>query len=289
VRGAGVSEAMQGSVALNYFSTMGIPLIAGRDFTEQDKKDAPPVAIINETFARRFWPGQDAVGKRLSTGGSEGPLIEVIGVAKDGKYFSLSEEPRAFVYRPLLQNYVGDASNDGTLIVRTAAGASAIIGAVRREVQQLDARLPVFDVKTLTEHMRLSLFPLRVGAASVGSFGLLALTLAAIGIYGVMAYAVSLRTREIGIRIALGARAGDVLKMIMQQGMGLAAIGLAIGFAAALALTRLMSSVLYGVSATDALTFVVVSLLLTMAVLAACYLPARRATKVDPMVALRHE
>lgn len=288
-RGAGVSEAMQGSVALNYFSTMGIPLIAGREFSAQDKKDAPPVAIINETFARLFWPGQNAVGKRLSTGGSEGPLIEVIGVAKDGKYFSLSEEARAFVYRPLLQNYVGGANNDGTLIVRTAAGTSAIIAAVRREVQQLDASLPVFDVKTLTEHMRLSLFPLRVGAASVASFGLLALTLAAIGIYGVMAYAVSLRTREIGIRIALGARTGDVLTMIVRQGVALAAIGLAIGFAAALALTRLMSSVLYGVSATDALTFVVVSLLLSMAVLAACYLPARRATKVDPMMTLRHE
>ena len=288
-RGTRVSEAMQGSVALNYFSTMGIPLIAGRDFTAQDKKDAPPVAIINDTFARCFWPDQSAVGKRFSTGRSEGPLIEVIGVAKDGKYFSLSEEPRPFVYRPLLQNYVGGANNDGTLIVRTAADPSAIIAAVRSEVQQLDANLPVFDVKTLTEHMRLSLFPLRAGAASAGSFGLLAMTLAAIGIYGVMAYAISLRTREIGIRIALGARPRDVLTMLVRQGMTLAAIGLVIGLAAALALTRLMSSVLYGVSATDAMTFVAVSLLLTMVVLAACYLPARSVTKVDPMVALRHE
>ena len=288
-RGAGASEAMQGSVALNYFSTMGIPLIAGRDFTAQDKKDAPPVAIINDTFARRFWPGQIAVGKRFSTARIEGPLIEVIGVAKDGKYFSLSEEPRPFVYRPLLQNYVGGANNDGTLIVRTAVDPSAIIAAVRSEVQELDANLPVFDVKTLTEHMRLSLFPLRAGAASAGSFGLLAMTLAAIGIYGVMAYAISLRTREIGIRIALGARPRDVLTMLVRQGMTLAAIGLVIGLTAALALTRLMSSVLYGVSATDAMTFVAVSLLLTMVVLTACYLPARRATKVDPMVALRQE
>ena len=205
-------------------------------------------------------------------------MIEVIGVAKDGKYFSLSEEPRPFVYRPLLQNYVGGANNDGTLIVRTATDPSAIIAAVRSEVQKLDANVPVFDVKTLTEHMRLSLFPLRVGAASVGSFGLLALALAAIGIYGVMAYAVSLRTREIGIRIALGARPRDVLTMIVRHGMALAAIGLVIGLIAALALTRLMASVLYGVSATDAMTFVVVSLLLTMVVLAACYLPARRAS-----------
>ncbi|MEK6323147.1 MAG: ABC transporter permease [Acidobacteriota bacterium] len=288
-RGASVPEAMQGSIGLNYFGTMGIPLIAGRDFTAQDKKDAPSVAIVNETFARYFWPGQSAIGKRFRIGADEGLLIEVIGAARDGKYFSLGEEPRPFVYRPLLQSYVGDASNDGTLIVRAVADPGVIIAAVRREVQQLDANLPVFNIKTLTEHMRLSLFPLRLGAAGVGSFGLLALALAAIGIYGVMAYAVSQRTHEIGIRIALGARPRDVLKLIVQQGVALAAMGLAIGLAAALALTHLMSSVLYGVSATDAMTFAVVVLLLTVVVLAASYLPARRAAKVDPMVALRYE
>ncbi len=287
-RGARVPEAMQGSVGLNYFSTMGIPLIAGRTFTAQDKKDAPPVAIINETFARRFWPGQSAVGRRFRTG-SEGPLIEVIGVARDGKYFSLGEEPRPFVYRPLLQSYIGDASNDGTLIVRTAGAPSVIISAVRREIEQLDASLPVFDVKTLTEHMRLSLFPLRVGAAIVGGFGLLALLLAAIGIYGLMAYAVAQRTHEIGIRMALGAQSRDVLKLVVMQGVMLVLIGATIGLAASLALTRLMSNLLFSVSATDSLTFIVTALLLVFVSLVACWIPARRAAKVDPMVALRYD
>jgi putative ABC transport system permease protein len=284
----GVPEAMLGSVGLNYFATMGIPLIAGRDFTAQDKKDAPLVAIINETFARRFWPGQSAVGKRFRAG-SEGPLIEVIGVATDGKYFSLGEEPRPFVYRPLLQSYVGDASNDGTLIVRTVGDPSVIITTVRHEIQQLNASLPVFDVKTLTEHMRLSLFPPRVGAAIVGGFGLLALALAAIGIYGVMAYAVAQRTHEIGIRMALGARSRDVLKLMVMQGVMLALIGVTIGLAASLALTRLMSNLLFSVSATDSLTFIVIALSLVSVALVACWIPARRAAKVDPIVALRYE
>jgi macrolide transport system ATP-binding/permease protein len=286
--GAGVSEAMQGSVAPNYFATMGVPILAGRDFTAQDKKDALPVAIVNETFARRSWPAQIAIGKRFRTT-SEGQLIEVIGVAQDGKYFSLSEEPRPFVYRPLLQSYVGDASNDGTLIARTHADPALVIAALRREVQQLDANLPVFNAQTLNEHMRLSLFPLRMGAASMGIFGLLALTLAAIGIYGVIAYAVSQRRLEIGIRLALGGQAADVLRLVMGWGLALALIGISIGLASAFALTRLMASVLFGVSTTDALTFASVSLLLTVVVLAACYLPARRATKIDPAVTLRRE
>ncbi len=287
-RVARVPEAMLGSVGLNYFASMGIPLIAGRDFTAQDKKDAPSVAIINETFARRFWPGQSAVGKRFHVG-SEGPLVEVIGVARDGKYFSLSEEPRPFIYRPLLQSYIGDASNDGTLIVRTVGDPGAIIAAVRHEIQRLDASLPVFNVKTLTEHSRLALFPLRFGAALVGGFGLLALALAAIGIYGVMAYAVAQRTYEIGIRMALGARNRDVLKLVVKQGMILALIGLAIGLVASLALGRLMRNLLFGVSATDPLTFTLISLLLASVALLACWIPGRRATKVDPIEALRYE
>jgi predicted permease len=287
-RGARVPEAMQGSVGLNYFATMGIPLIAGRDFTAQDKKEAPSVAIINETFARRFWPGQSAIGKRFRTG-NEGPLIDVIGVARDGKYFSLSEEPRPFVYRPLLQSYVGDASNDGTLIVCTVGDPGLIVMSVRHEIEQLDASLPVFDVKTLTEHMRLSLFPLRAGAAIVGGFGLLALALAATGIYGVMAYAVAQRTHEIGIRMALGAQSRDVLQLVVKQGMILALLGVMIGLAASLALTRLMSNLLFGVSAIDSLTFIVTALLLVSVALVACWIPARQATRIDPMVALRFE
>ncbi len=288
-RAPSVSEAMLGSVWLDYFRTMGIPLVAGRDFTTQDKKDAPPVAIINETFARRLWPGNSAVGKRFGFRETKGPLIEVVGVVKDGKYFSLSEEPRLFVYRPMEQHYIGAAANDGTLIVRTAADPNAIIGAVRNEVQKLDTNLPVFGVKTLNEHMRLSLFLLRAGAAILGSFGLLALALAAVGIYGVMAYTVSRRTREIGVRMALGAQVADILKLILKEGLILTLIGLALGLAGAIFLTRLMSNFLFGISSTDPLTFVALALVLMAVVLLACWIPARRATKVDPMVALRCE
>ncbi|HET9532122.1 MAG TPA: ABC transporter permease [Blastocatellia bacterium] len=288
-RGANIPEAMLGSVGLNYFSTMGISLKAGRDFTAQDEKDAPPVAIINETFARRFWTGQSAIGKRFRIGESQGPLIEVIGVAKDGKYFSLFEEPRPFVYRPMMQGYIGGSNNDGTLIVRTTDDPRKIIAAVRREVQQLDANLPVFDVKTLTEHLRLSLFPLRISTAFLSGFGLLALGLAVIGIYGIMAYLVSHRQREIGIRMALGATVGDVIKMVLVQGLKLIILGVILGLGGALALSRVLASLWSGVSSTDPLTFTVVPLLLTSVALLACYIPARRAGKVDPISALRHE
>jgi predicted permease len=287
-RGAAIPEAMQGSVALNYFSTMGIRLIAGRDFTAQENEDAAPVAIVNETLARRFWPDQSAVGKRFATQ-DKGPLIEVIGVASDGKYFSLSEDPRLFVYRPLEQEYVGGGVNDGTLIVRTVGDPAAIIPAVRKEIQQLDPNLAVFDAKTLSEHMRLSLFPLRVGATVVGSFGLLALALAAIGIYGVMSYAVSQRTSEIGIRIALGATAKDILSLIVGQSLRMVLAGVVLGVAASLVVSRFLASLLLGISATDPLTFTFITLLLIAVALLACYLPARRATKVDPLAALRRE
>ena len=289
VRAASVSEAMLGSVGLGYLRAMGIPLIAGRDFTAQDNQDAPPVAIINETFARRLWPGQRAIGKRFGAVGSTEPLVEVIGVAKDGKYFSLSEEPRLFVYRPMEQHYIGGASNDGTLIVRMAADPNAIIAAVRDEIRQLDANLPIFGVKTLNEHMRLSLFLLGAGAAIVGSFGLLALALAAVGIYGVMAFTVSLRAREIGVRIALGAQGADVLKLILRQGLTLTLLGIVLGLAGAVSLTRVMSNFLFGISATDPLTFAGVTAFLAGVALLACWIPARRATKVDPMIALRCE
>jgi predicted permease len=287
-RGANQPGAFEGLVTPGYFAAMEIPLLRGRVFTEQDNRDAPLVAVVNETFARLFCPGADpsgqAIGKRFSRE-REGPLAEIVGVVKDSKHFSLGEAPQPYVYFPIFQNYSGDA----TLVARSAADASALLAALRGEVNALDATLPVYEAKTLEEHLGFSLFPMRVAAAMSGSFGLLALALAAIGIYGVMAYAVSQRTREIGIRIALGARKSDVLRLVAGQGLTLVAIGLLIGLIAALLLTRLMESLLFGVSATDPLTFIVISLLLIAVALVACYLPAWRATRVNPMVALRCE
>ncbi|MGH9768485.1 MAG: ABC transporter permease [Blastocatellia bacterium] len=274
-----------GLVWPRYFDAMGIPLLEGRDFTMREDKEESRFVIVNETFARRFWPGQNPIGKRLSRGGPDNQRFEVVGVVKDGKYWTLGEAPKPFVYFPIAREYNGNMS----LVVHTGVEPQSVINAIRREVERLDANLPLYDVKTMSEHMRFSLLPLRTGAWAAGGFALLALALAGLGIYGVMAYAVSQRTREIGIRMALGARGGDVMRLVVKQGMWLALVGLAIGLAGALVLTRLMSSVLYGVSATDLVTFAGVTLLLGLVVLIACYLPARRATKVDPMTALRWE
>jgi predicted permease len=274
-----------GLVWPRYFETMGISLLEGRDFTMQDDKEESRFVIVNETFARRFWPGQNPIGKRLSRGGPDNPRFEVIGVAKDGKYGTLGEDPKPFIYFPLAREYDSNVS----LVVHTSVEPQTMINAIRREVERLDANLPLYDVKTMSEHMRLPLLPLRAGAWVAGSFALLALLLAGLGIYGVMSYAVSQRTREIGVRMALGAESRNVIRLVVKQGMWLAGAGLAIGLTGALVLTRLMSSVLYGVSATDFVTFAGVTLLLGLVVLIACYLPARRAAKVDPIVALRCE
>jgi len=282
-RGAQTPYALNARVSPGYFQTMEIPLIAGRDFTERDREDTPRIVVINETFARRFWPGQYALGKRFRYSRADGPLVEVAGVVKDGKYLSLGEDPKPFFYLPALQSY----DETTTLVARTTNDPSATLATIRGEVLKLDSTMPFAEVKTLTEHMSLSLFPLRIGASIVGSFGLLALLLAAIGIYGLMAFAVSQRTREIGIRMALGAQRRDVLRLIIKQGVTLMLIGLGLGLAGALLLTRLMSSVLYGVSATDVVTFASVTALLGLVVLLACWIPARRATKFDPMTALR--
>jgi len=289
VRGADVPNAMVASVGLKYFSTLGIPLLAGRGFTEADDEKATPVVVVNESFARRFFPRasslDEVIGKRFSTHGSEGPFKQIAGVARDGKYWGIGEAPTPFVYFPLRQSY----GTFMTMAVRTDGDPKALAGAIRSKIAELDATLPVYDVKTFTEHLGFSLFPMRIAAMLLASFGLLALVLAGIGIYGVTAYAVSQRTREIGIRMALGAQRSDILKLMLRQGLKLSSIGLGIGLAASFALTRLMEAVLYGISATDALTFAVISLLLAGVALVACFVPARRATKVDPMIALRYE
>jgi putative ABC transport system permease protein len=277
-------------VGPGYFETMRIPIFRGRSFTGQDRQGAPGVVIVNEAFAQRYWSGQDPIGKRLSLGwAQEGgqPIypLEVIGVAKDGKYVTLGEDPRPFVYYPHRQNYEAAM----TVLVRTTGDPKTLVEAVRNEVRALDPHLPTFDVKTLTEHMGITLLPVRLAATLLGIFGFLALLLAAVGIYGVVSYSVSQRTHEIGIRMALGARAWDVLRLVIAQGLSLTLIGVAIGLAAAFGATRFLTFLLYGISPTDPLTFVGLSALLAAVALLACYIPARRAMKVDPMVALRYE
>lgn len=281
---ANMPLAVSNYVMPDYFTTMGIAL-RGRDFNERDKEKESRVAIVNETFARRFWPGQEAMGKRFNFSGPTDPLWEIVGVAADGKYESLGEDQKIAIYRPMTRDYISWTS----LVARTVGDPTPVIGAIRNEIRNLDATLPVSGAKTLQEHMNVPLFPARVAAAILGSFGVLALILAAIGIYGVMSYAVSQRTREIGIRMALGALRGDVVKMIVGQGLRLVIIGLVLGLSAAFGLTRFLAVVLYGVSATDVITFVAIPILLAAVAMLACFIPAQRAAKVDPIKALRYE
>jgi len=284
-RGANAPTAPAFSASPGFISALGTRLLQGRDFREQDEEKQQDVAIVNETFAQRFWPGQAVIGKRFSLVGSTGPWTEIVGVIQDGKYVSLSEEATPFVYTNLRPQSGGSL----TMVVRTAREPQSAMAAIRREFQQLDATLPVYNVKTMVEHMAISLFPARIAAILLGSFGLLALSLAAIGIFGVISYAVMQRTREIGIRMALGAQASGIFRLVVGESLKLITLGLAIGLACAIAGTRLMRSFLYGLSALDVVTFAGVPLLLALVALLACWIPARRAMKVDPMVALRYE
>jgi len=273
-------------VAPGYFRAMGIPLLHGRDFDIRDNKDAPKVVIINDVLARRCWPGQDPLGGRISRGeGKDRTTAEVIGVVKSGKYRTLGEDPAPFMYNPYGQAYIPRMH----VIVRTAGDSAAALDGMRRAVQELDPHLALYDVETFQQLMLLPLFPAHAAGLLLGAFGSLALLLAMAGLYGVMSYLVVQRTREVGIRMALGARGGDVLKLVVGNGMRLTLAGVTIGLAGAFAVTRLLSSLLYGIRPTDFATFALVSLALAGVACLASYIPARRATKVDPMVALRHE
>jgi putative ABC transport system permease protein len=289
VRGANTPNAMNAAVGPRYFETMATPIVEGREFTDQDLEKSEQVAIVNEEFVKRLIPAAkspaEAVGKRVSFGDANGPFMRIVGVARNGKYFNIAEDPRTFIWTPLTQDYI----SSGAIMVRTTGNPEPLFAAVRGEVAALDPNLPLFDVTTLKEHMRLALFPARVAAMVLGVFGLVALLLSAIGIYGITSYAVSQRTHEIGIRMALGAQLGDVLRLVLNHGLKLTLIGAALGLVGAYLATRAITAVLYGVSATDPLTFVSVSILLIGVALLACYVPARRATKVDPLIALRNE
>lgn len=282
-------EVHNSTVAPGYFETLRIAMQQGRTFDAQDQANAPGAVIVNEAFARRYWPGQNALGKRIQMGSGDGtdnaPYLTVVGVTKDGKYNSLGEEATPFFYRAATQAYVSTP----TLLVRTQSNPTNALATVRSAVEALDKNLPLYDVKTMRQHLGIALLPARLAGSALGIFGLLALLLAAAGLYGVMANVVAGRTREIGIRMALGADALAVLRLILQQGMRLVLIGLGLGLAAALAVTHLLKSLLFGVSTTDPLTFAGIAVLLTAVALLACWIPARRATKVDPMIALRCE
>jgi putative ABC transport system permease protein len=272
-------------VAPGYFRTLGIRLVAGRDFTDQDTAQAPRVAIINESMAKRLWPGENPLGRRLATSQSGRPYFQVIGVAKDARLEALGKAPEPTMFEPLAQEYQAEM----TLLVRTARGPMGLLPAIRGQVQSLDRNLPAFDVATLRDAVGTTLDQQKVSATFIGIFALLALVLAGIGIYGVTSYSVARRTHEMGIRMALGAERSDVLKLVVGQGMLLTLIGLAAGLLGALGLTRFLASLLYGVKPTDPATFALVALVLGSVALLASYIPARRATKIDPLVALRYE
>jgi predicted permease len=267
-----------------YFDVMGIPL-RGRDFRDDENKKESRFAIVNQTFVKKFFNGQDPVGRRFNWHGPKDPFFQIVGVVPDGKYNSLGEDPKPAVYTPLYQDYSGTV----TLVARTRSDPRQALEALRGVVQKLDPSISVYAAKTLKEHLGTSLFPARMAAIAIGSFGVLALILAGVGIYGVMSHVVARRTREIGLRMALGAQLSDVERLILKQGMLLAAIGSAFGMVIAFGGARMMKSLLYGVSASDPITFTFVALLLLGIALLACWIPARRASRIEPMIALRAE
>jgi putative ABC transport system permease protein len=281
VNGRGVL-VQTNNVGLDFFETVGIPMLGGRGFTQSDDEKAPKAVIINETMAKGFWPGQDAAGKRFKFFGDAG-YRTVVGIAQDSKYNSLVEKPLPFVYMPLLQEYTSTA----TLYLRTDGDPRQAVAAVRSEMQSLDSELPLLGVQTVDDVLDQSLVGQRTQAKLLGLLGGLALLLAAIGLYGVVAYSVAQRTREIGIRMALGAGPMQLTGLILSQGMILVGVGVGLGLGAALVMTRFMSSLLFGVVADDPITFIVTALVLTVVALLANLIPAVRASRVDPVVALR--
>jgi putative ABC transport system permease protein len=269
-----------------YFRVMGIPLVQGRDFDWRDDGDSTLVAIVNETAARRFWPGDSPMGKRLSTGSATNRKHwEVIGVAKDTKSRTLGEDPRPQVYFAFAQDY----SPMMYLLARPRGNPEAGLESVRRELLAMDSTLAFFEARTMRQNLAITLFPVRMGALLLGVFGALALLLASVGLYGVVAYSVSRRTREIGIRVALGAGRGDVTTLVTKQGLALVLAGVVGGWGVAAFGTRALSAVLYGIGSTDLVTFLGTAVVLVLVAVVANWIPARRASRIHPMTALRHE
>jgi predicted permease len=269
-------------VTPGHFETMRIPLLRGRDFTDFDRENTTPVVVVNEAMAKMVWPGQEALGKRFAIVTTPN-LFQVVGVVGTTIVGQIGEDPQPVAYLPMRQQY----SPFATLVVRTTGNPEPLLGAVRTQVQQLDKNLAFTNGQTVQQILGQGLWAARMGAALLGLFGALALILASIGIYGVLAYSVAQRTSEIGLRMALGAQPHQVLRLVLKQGMLLALAGAIVGVVVALPVARLASGLLYGVSASDPLTYAGITLLLMGVALLACYLPARRATRIDPLVALR--
>jgi predicted permease len=280
-------ETMFNSVDASYFDTLRIRVLLGRAFMEADGEASPRVAIINETMAKHFWPGEDPIGKRFSLTGDAGPFVEVVGVARDGKYRVLAEDPQPYFYVPLTQHFTAQR----TLQIRSAMPADALAPIIQHEIQALDANDPIEEIQTMKESLggTLGYFIFRFGASLAAAMGLLGLMLAIVGVYGVVSYAATQRTQELGIRMALGASPRQILALLLKQGAQLVAAGLVFGLVGAWALTRAMSNMLVGVSPSDPFTYISVAALLSFITLLACWIPARRAMRVDPMVALRYE
>ncbi|HWC77843.1 MAG TPA: ABC transporter permease, partial [Blastocatellia bacterium] len=282
-------EADRRAISSDYFGAMDIRLVNGRQFTEGDSAEAPGVAIIDETFARRFWAGEDPLGKRMKIGGnmSTAPWLTIVGVVSNVKHYGLSSQGRETVYFPYAQ-MVGTA-RQMFLTIETTGDPLSIAGSVRSAVWEVNSNQPIASIRPMEDLVYGSVATPRFSMLLLGTFAAVALILAAVGVYGVMNYSVSQRTHEIGIRMALGARSIDVVRMVVRQGLMLTAAGVAIGAGLSLALMRLMSTLLFGVTAADPATFVGVGLLLAGVAVAASFIPARKATKIDPMIALRYE
>jgi predicted permease len=272
------------TITPGYLQAMHTRLLAGRDLDQRDKKDAPLVALVNETFVRRLLYGEGPIGKRFRHSTS-GEWIQIAGVVEAGKYGSLSESPELAVFEPIEQRW----NQDQTLIARSSMAESETVRLMRRAVLELDSSLTVFDDRSLTGALGLALFPARLAAVVLASFGALAVVLAATGVYGIMAYAVSRRTREIGIRMALGAAPSQVARVVLTRTAKLLAVGIGMGFALAFVAGKFFGLILYGISAHDPTTYLCAMALMSVVAFIACWLPARRAIQVDPVNALRTE
>ena len=272
------------SVSPDYFRTLGVSILKGREFSDRDTTDAPLAAVINNDLARTYFPNEDPVGKRITFDDGES-WISIVGVAGDVRRFGLDSSAKPEVFLPYLQR----PSRSMSLVVRSSTDSLSMGAAIKTVIQTIDKDLPLEDTKTMQELLAESNSGRRFNMLLLSLFAGVALLMAIVGIYGVMSYTVAQRTKEIGIRVAVGAQAGDVFRMVIGQGMMLALIGIALGLAAAFGVTRLMTSMLFGVEATDPTTFIGIALLLAVVALVACYIPGRRAMKVDPLIALRYE